>query len=148
MSNNPRNEWQTKKWVTIWHWSRLAQKNWSGIDSFVQCTQTTSEHEFTMTDYVWTSRTMLRDPETREASFDISYADGSWSRVPITALMDLNDLTFTHEAVSDAINDWIQVARNYPTKRRNCICCSRRSVKGSVLCTRCTPKYHAIVYAQ
>ena len=108
----------------------------------------TVEHEITMTDYVWTSRTMLRDPETREASFDISYADGSWSRVPITALMDLNDLTFSHEAVSDAINDWIQVARDYPTKRRNCICCSRRSVKGSVLCTRCTPKYPAIVYAE
>ena len=90
--------------------------------------------------------TMFRHPETSEVLFNVYFPDGSWSSVPITAL--LNRMPQLPEWLSDTINDWIRVAQEYPTNRRYCICCNRRAVIGSVLCTRCTPNYHAAVYAQ
>ena len=90
--------------------------------------------------------TMFRHPQTSEVSCDLYFpADGSWSSVPITAL--LNRMPQLLQG-SDAINDWIRFAQDYPTKRRNCLCCNRRAVKGSVLCAVCTPNYHDAVYAQ
>ena len=95
--------------------------------------------------HVWTSRSQPRDPETGEIAFDISFNvgsdDESWSRVPITALMDLDDRSFEHEEVTDAINDWLLVAKQYPFIRRNCLCCQRRAIQGKVLCGPCGPKY-------
>jgi hypothetical protein len=93
------------------------------------------------------ARSQPRDCETGEICFDISYNDGSWSRVPIRALMDLEDRSFLHEDVTNAVNDWIEVAERCPTARRNCICCNRRTVKGTILCRTCTPIYGPTVTA-
>ena len=95
--------------------------------------------------YVWTSRSQPRDQETGEIAFDISYNVGtpeeSWSRVPITALMDLADKTVAHEEVAEAINDWIEVAKKHPKIRRNCICCNNRTIPSKILCRDCIPTY-------
>jgi hypothetical protein len=93
------------------------------------------------------ARSQPRDSETGEICFDISYEDGSWSRVPIRALMDLEDHSFLHEDVVNAVNDWIDVAQRFPSARRNCICCDKRTVKGTVLCQSCTPIYGPTVMA-
>ena len=45
--------------------------------------------------------------------------------VTIQAFVDLSDGTFTHEAVADAVNDWVATAKRYPFVRRNCLCCRR-----------------------
>ncbi len=89
--------------------------------------------------------TMFRDPKTSEVSCDIYSPDGSWSSVPITAL--LNRMPQLMQG-SDATKDWIRFAQEYPNKRRNCFCCNQRAVIGSILCTVCTPKYHDAFYAQ
>ena len=100
---------------------------------------------------IWISRSQSRISGTGEVAFDITYNVGSdeesWSRVPITALMDLADLTFEYHEVANAVNSWIDVAKDHPFVRRNCICCRRRATKGTILCTRCTPIYGPTVYA-
>ena len=102
--------------------------------------------------HVWTSRSQPRDTETGEIAFDISFNVGtdkeSWSRVPITALMDLTDQTVAHEEVAEAINDWVEVAKQHPFVRRNCICCRRRATKGKILCGPCKPKYGSTIEAE
>ena len=103
------------------------------------------------TTHVWTSRSQPRDTETGEITFDISFNVGSdkesWSRVPITALMDLTDQTVAHDEVAEAINDWIEVAKHHPFVRRNCICCRRRATKGKILCDQCVGTYGPTVEA-
>jgi hypothetical protein len=98
-------------------------------------------------DHIWVSRSQPRCRETGAICFDVTYQDGSWSRVPIQAFMKLEDLTFTHGEVAEAINDWIEVARCVPNVKRHCICCNRRAIKGRVLCRGCNPTYNNIVYA-
>ena len=98
-------------------------------------------------DHIWVSRSQPRCRETGAICFDVTYQDGSWSRVPIQAFMELEDLTFTHSEVAEAINDWIEVARRVPHARRNCICCYRRAIKGQILCTSHNRQYREIVYA-
>jgi len=97
-------------------------------------------------DHVWVSRSQPRCQETGAICFDVTYQDGSWSRVPVQAFMR-EDLTFTHGEVAEAINDWIAVARRVPHARRNCICCWRRAIKGQILCTSHNRQYREIVYA-
>ena len=101
--------------------------------------------------YVWTSRSQPRDLETGEIAFDISFnvgtKDESWSRAPITTLMDLVDNTFEYQEVADSINDWLSVAKKYPHVRRNCICCYNRATKSKILCETCVPKYGPTVDA-
>lgn len=101
--------------------------------------------------YVWTSRSQPRDLETNEIAFDISFDVGtdneSWSRVPITALMDLQDHSFEYDEVTNAINDWIDTAKQYPNIKRICVCCNKRAIKGKILCTKCSPKYGPTIYA-
>ena len=66
----------------------------------------------------------------------------------MTALMDLEEQAFEHEEVCEAINDMRHVAAEYPTRRRNCICCRRRAVRGEILCTTCEPTYGATINAE
>ena len=102
--------------------------------------------------YVWTSRSQPRDQETGEIAFDISFNvgldDEEKKRVRITTLMDLDDLSFEYEEVTDAVNDWLAVAKNYPDIRRNCLCCRRRATKSKVLCGWCGPKYGPTIEAK
>ena len=104
------------------------------------------------TSYIWTSRSQPRDSETGEIAFDISFNIGSpnesWSRVPITALMDLRDQTVAFEEVAEAINDWVAVAKQHPFIRRNCLCCHRRATKGKILCSTCVSTYGPTIYAK
>ena len=93
------------------------------------------------------ARSQPRDLETGAICFDVTYPDSTWSRVPIQAFVDLSDDTFTHEAVADAVNDWVATAKRYPFVRRNCLCCRHRATKGAVLCTKCAPKWSEAVYA-
>ena len=87
-----------------------------------------------------------------QVAFDVTYADGPnkgyWQRAPITLFMDFDDLTFSHQAVADAVNDWVQTASEFPKARRNCICCNMRAEKGKILCRGCIPKYQAIIDAE
>lgn len=101
-------------------------------------------------DYVAVKRSVPR--VNGEVAFDVTYANGPnkgyWQRAPITLFMDFDDLTFSHEAVADAVNDWVQTAKEFPKTRRNCICCNRRAEKAKVLCRGCMPKYQAIIEAE
>ena len=101
--------------------------------------------------YVWISRSQPRDPLTGAISFDITYDVGkkneSWSRVSIIQLMDMKDNTIHFIEVVNAINDWIEIAKMYPHKRRNCICCNFRANKGRVLCRKCNLTYGKVIYA-
>lgn len=85
-------------------------------------------------------------------AFDVIYADGPnkgyWQRVPITLFMDFDDLTFSHPVVTDAVNDWVLTASEFPKTRRKCICCNNRAKKGIILCRGCVPKYQAIIDAK
>ena len=98
-------------------------------------------------DQVHVARSQPRHQETGAICFDVTYSDGSWSRVPIQAFVDLSDDTFSHEDVADAVNDWVATAKRYPFVRRNCLCCNRRAANGAVLCAQCTPKWGEAVYA-
>jgi hypothetical protein len=97
-------------------------------------------------DYVAVKRSVPR--VNGEVAFDVTYSDGCWSRVPLTCFMDIEDLTFSHEAVADAVNDWVQTAKEFPKTRRNCICCNTRAEKAKVLCRGCMPRYQAIIEAE
>lgn len=100
--------------------------------------------------HIWVSRSQPRDPENGAISFDISFDVGtekeSWSRINIIQLMDLETNTFYYKEVADAINDWIEVAKNTPNNRRDCLCCKNRTIKGSVLCKKCDEIYREIIY--
>lgn len=91
-----------------------------------------------------------RNQETGEILFEYedAFVPASRTSVPITALMDQENLTFYYQSVSDTVEVWTQFAAQYPTRRRTCICCNRHAIQGSVLCSTCTPTYHAIVYAE
>ena len=101
---------------------------------------------------VWTSRSQPRDKTTGSITFDISFNVGeeheSWSRVPITALMDLEDKSIEYEEVTDAINNWVKVAKHNPFIRRNCVCCKNPSIKGKILCRSCQPIYGPTIEAE
>lgn len=101
----------------------------------------------TTQDQVHVARAHPRNQETGAICFDVTYSDGSRSRVPIQAFVDLSDATFSHEAVADAVNDWVTKAEQYPFVRRNCLCCNARARAGQVLCAKCTPKWGEAVYA-
>jgi hypothetical protein len=103
--------------------------------------------EVEVQDRIHVARSQPRCKETGAICFDVTYTDGSWSRVPIQAFIDLEDDTFSHEDVADAVNDWVYTAKRHPDTRRNCICCNRRAVKGKVLCKECTRKWGSAVYA-
>lgn len=109
--------------------------------------QTTTQNQLKMaaTTHIWTSRSQPRDPKTGEIAFDMSFdvntPDESWSRVPITAFMDLEDNSIEYDEVTDAINDWLEMAKQYPHVRRSCVCCRTRATKGKILCGSCTMKY-------
>lgn len=99
--------------------------------------------------------TWNRNQETGEILFhyEDAFVPGSRTSVPITALMDLDNQTFYYQAVSDTVKVWTQFAEQYPTTpvgrgQPRCICCNVHAIQGSVLCSICTPTYHAIVYAE
>ena len=100
---------------------------------------------------VWVARSQPRDQETGAIAFDISFNVGtekeSISRVPIQALMDLEDNSFPYEEVTEAVNDWIEKAKRFPDTRRNCLCCWKRATKGKVLCQGCHTKFGEVIYA-
>lgn len=97
-------------------------------------------------DYVHVSRSQPRNRETGAICFDVTYSDGSWARVPIQVFMDAADATFSHEAVAEAVNDWVAVAKCYPSTHRKCLCCNRRAAAALVLCTKCYPTWGETVY--
>lgn len=101
----------------------------------------------TWDDHIHVARSQPRDPRTGAICFDVTYADGSWSRVPVQAFVDPQDNLFTHEIVADAVNDWVAMAKRYPFTRRNCLCCSARAFKGGVLCGGCTREWGPAIYA-
>ena len=81
------------------------------------------------------ARSQPRIPHTQELAFDISYDGGSeWLRVPITSFFDLEDYSVAYDEITDAINDMRQVASNFPSRNRKCICCHRKAVSGEILC--------------
>ena len=100
---------------------------------------------------VWVARSQPRDQETGAIAFDISFDIGSEkesiSRVPIQALMDLEDNSFPYEEVTKAVNDWIDKAKRFPHTRRNCLCCWKRASKGKVLCQGCNTQFGDVIYA-
>lgn len=93
------------------------------------------------------ARSQPRDSETGEMCFDISYGGGVSTRVPIRAFMDLDDHSFEHKEVTNAVNDWVAVAIASPYACRKCICCRRRALYSRVLCRGCWPVYGETVYA-
>lgn len=101
---------------------------------------------------VWVARSQPRDQETGAVAFDISFNVGtekeSISRVPIQALMDLEDNSFPYEEVTQAVNDWIEKAKLFPHARRNCLCCFKRATKGKVLCQGCNTEFGELIYAE
>ena len=131
-----RAEWLREGYVAGWNAAAVV------IEEDQDCRDVAED-----TGRVKVARSQPRDSETGEICFDISYEDGSWSRVPIRALMDLDDHSFIHDDVVNAVNDWIDVAQRFPAARRNCICCDKRTVKGTVLCRACTPIYGPTVMA-
>lgn len=101
----------------------------------------------TWDDHIHVARSQPRDPKTGAICFDVTYADGSWSRVPVQAFVDPQDNLFTHEVVADAVNDWVAMAKRCPFVRRNCLCCSARAFKGGVLCGGCNRVWGPAIYA-
>jgi|MDTC01.1.fsa_nt_gb hypothetical protein len=101
---------------------------------------------------VWVARSQPRDQETGAVAFDISFNVGtekeSISRVPIQALMDLEDNSFPYEEVTEAVNDWIEKAKRFPHTRRNCLCCWNKATKGKVLCKGCNTDFGELIYAE
>ena len=110
---------------------------------------------------VWVARSQPRDKKTGAIAFDISfkyhrgylrsgfeYAEWKDHRVSILHLMDLEDNSFPYEAVTEAVNDWIHKAKQFPHARRNCLCCRNRATKGKVLCKGCNSKYGDLIYAE
>jgi hypothetical protein len=94
------------------------------------------------------ARSQPRIPDTQELAFDISYDGGSeWLRVPITSFFDLEDNSVAYDEITDAINDMRQVASNFPSRNRKCICCHRKAISGKILCRSCKPTYNAVVTA-
>lgn len=101
--------------------------------------------------YIWISRSQPRDKITGEICFDITYHPGTdkekTSRTQITKLIDLNDHTVKYEEVANAINDWINVAIEYPYNNRKCLCCNKRAINSYVLCKSCLSTHFEVIYA-
>ena len=96
---------------------------------------------------VWYSRAWSRDQKTGAMVFEvISYE--SKSSVPITALMDLTNQTVEYDVVSDAINQMLGVAKQYPNVHRKCICCKRKAKKAKIVCWSCTGTYGPTIEAE
>lgn len=94
------------------------------------------------------ARTQPRCNETGELAFDVSFTDSKECfRIPITEFFDLEEKTVAYEEVTNYINDKISVASKYPNIKRKCICCYRKSLIGDVLCRKCSPIYHDVVFA-
>ena len=101
---------------------------------------------------IWVTRTQPRDPETRAIAFDMSFNVGTDDevklRVPILALMDMNSNSFPYPEVSQAVDDWVEKAKEYPNTRRKCLCCRRKATKGLVLCKGCGDKFGKVIYSE
>ena len=83
-----------------------------------------------------------------QIAFDVAYDRTSKpQRYPITKFMDTTNKTVINKEVADRINHWINVAKQWPATRRNCLCCNHRAIKSKVLCKTCTPIYGATIYA-
>ena len=83
-----------------------------------------------------------------QIAFDVKFhSDRQIFRVPLNKFMDISDQTFTNKVISDTVNHWIAVAKEWPAIRRNCLCCNTRAIKGKVLCRKCTPEYGPTIYA-
>lgn len=100
---------------------------------------------------IWVARTQPRDQETGSIAFDMSFNVGTDDemklRVPIIALMNMNDNSFPYEEVTEAVNDWVDTAKRFPHTRRNCLCCWNRATKGKVLCQGCHTNFGEVIYA-
>ena len=99
---------------------------------------------------VWIARSQPRDQETGAIAFDISFEYANWKmhRVSIIDLMDLEDNSFPYDEVTQAINNWIDVAKRFPHTRRNCLSCNKRATKGKVLCGACHMRFGKVIYAE
>lgn len=101
--------------------------------------------------YIRNSRSQPRHKETSEICFDITYHPRTKKektyRIQITKLIDLTDDTVKYQEITDAINDWINVAIEYPDKNRKCIFCNKRAIKSLILCKDCKYKYYKTIYA-
>ena len=98
-------------------------------------------------DIVHIARSQPRDWRTGAICFDITYDNEVTRRVPIDRLMDLKDKTIEFDEVTNAINDWIDVANKHPHPRRHCICCRSRATPGKILCKKCDTRVGETVYA-
>lgn len=96
---------------------------------------------------VWYSRDWPRDQKTGAMVFEVISCENQ-SSVPITDLMDLSNQTVEYDVVADAINQMLDVAKQYPNFRRTCICCKRKAQKAKILCWSCTGTYSPTVEAE
>jgi len=101
--------------------------------------------------HIWISRSQPRHKITGEICFDITYHPDTdkekTTRTQITKLIDLNDQTVKYEEIANAINNWINVAIQYPDKNRKCLFCNKRTIKSLILCKYCKNKYYETMYA-
>ena len=101
---------------------------------------------------IWVTRTQPRDPKTGAIAFDMSFNvetdDEVKLRAPILALMDMNSNSFPYPEVTQAVDDWVEKAKEYPNTRRKCLCCRRKATKGLVLCKGCGDKFGKVIYSE
>jgi len=57
------------------------------------------------------------------------------------------DGDFIDVLVAKMVNDWNIKAREAPRRKRNCLMCNRRTIRGLTLCGHCDPQWHDIIYA-
>ena len=70
------------------------------------------------------------------------------NRIPITDLIDHQDRSFLHEDVTSAVNDWRDVAREFPYTRRSCLFCRTRTIPGYLFCSWCAETYGEIIESE
>jgi len=97
-------------------------------------------------EYIAISRSAPRD-KNGEICFDIHILE-QIKRYPISYFFDWKDQSILHDHVTNCINDWIDVATNFPNNRRKCICCNSKSVKGKIMCIRHEKMWGDVVYAK
>ena len=97
-------------------------------------------------EYVSVSRSAPRDSKG-EISFDV-YTEDKVTRYPISFFFDWKDQSVTHDHVTQCINDWINVAKQFPKHRRNCICCNSKSKHGKIMCNKHENMWGDVVYAE
>ena len=99
-------------------------------------------------DRLCVARSAPRHPETGAVCVDLHMSGALIpARVPIWVFIDLDTALFSRDDVADLVNDWIDVAKRYPSVKRNCICCRSKAVGGGILCVRCEDVYGEAVYA-